>query len=72
MMKADVFISAVPVSGYRQLMGSEASEVLMTKFGMTHVFIDDNGIFHALSKENKVLEGYRIYERFSVVTMEEK
>lgn len=68
-VSTSLFISCMPVSGYRQIVGSEARDALIA-MGMTHVLVDDNGLFHALSKDNELLEGYRLYERQSVVTME--
>ena len=65
-----LFISAMPVSGYRLVTGSEAKDALLA-MGMSHVFVDDNGLFHALSKDNELLEGYRLYERHSVAMMEQ-
>ena len=68
-IKTTVFVSCIPVVGYRQLLGAEAKDALL-EMGYTHVLVDDNGIFHALSNENKILEGYRIYAQQSVVMAE--
>lgn len=68
-IETTLFISSIPVVGYRQLVGTEAKDALL-RMGYTHVLVDDNGVFHALSEDNRVLEGYRIYAHQSVAVAE--
>lgn len=67
-IEKQLFVSPVPRDGYRQLFGSEAQDALVA-MGLTHVHVDDDGVFHALSEDRRVLEGHRLYERQTVATM---
>lgn len=58
----EVFLSPRYLSGYKQIVGDEANEILKN-MGYEFVHVDINGDVHALSKNNQRIEGYKVYKR---------
>lgn len=60
--KTELFLSAKLLVGYEQVKGEEA-ERLLKKQGYEYIHVDNDGSVHALSKNNKIIEGYKVYKR---------
>lgn len=60
--KTEIFLSSQILSNYKQVPIADAEEWLRNQ-GYKFVYIDTNGIIHARSQQNKVIEGYRLYMR---------
>ena len=60
--KTEFFLSSQVLSNYRQISIAKAEEWLREQ-GYKFIYIDNNGIIHARSQQNKIIEGYRLYTR---------
>lgn len=62
-VKEEYTVSAIALAGpYTQVFDQEAKDWLQAH-GYTFVYVDDEGIFHALSPSREVLDGFRLYKR---------
>lgn len=60
--KVEIFLSNRILSDYKQVPRDQAEKWLEDK-GYKFVYIGDDGVIHARSQNNKLLEGYRLYMR---------
>lgn len=60
--KKEIFLSSQILSNYKQVPIPEAEEWLRNQ-GYKFVYIDADGVIHARSQQNKIIEGYRLYMR---------
>lgn len=60
--KTEFFLSSQVLSNYKQVPIAKAEEWLREQ-GYKFVYVDDNGIIHARSQQNKIIEGHRLYMR---------
>ena len=60
--KTEIFLSKQILSNYKQVPIADAEEWLRNQ-GYRFVYIDTDGVIHARSQQNKVIEGYRLYMR---------
>ena len=56
------FITPAHLQNCRQLFGDEAT-LKLREMGLTFIHVDDSGAIQALNKENKVIQGYYLYEK---------
>ena len=60
--KKEIFLSSQILSNYKQVPIPEAEEWLKDQ-GYKFVYISNDGVIHARSQKNKLIEGYRLYMR---------
>lgn len=60
--RTEIFLSSQILSNYKQVPIAEAEEWLRSQ-GYKFIYISNDGVIHARSQQNKVIEGYRLYMR---------
>jgi hypothetical protein len=65
-LKEEMFLSKLPMEGYVKATDKEA-EAYLKERGFNFIHVDTEGNLHALSKENRYLDGCKVYKKKVIV-----